>query len=162
MRNGFYTASGIAFLGDALDTGVVEAPADGKVSWTAHADLAEAAAIVLSEPGRFEGPTPPLTGSEALDLADLAAVVSDVQGRPVRREVLTDDDLRAKMAARGAPARAADLALLFYRASRAGEFCRRGPHAGGAAGSPPDQSARPTGGTSSLGGEINFPLSSLT
>ncbi len=130
LRNGFYAASGVNFLGDGLKTGVVEAPADGKVSWTAHADLAEAAAIVLTQEGRFEGATPPLTGAEALDFADLAALASEVLGRPVRREILSDDALRARMAARGAPARAADLTLLFYRASRAGEFAAVDPTLG--------------------------------
>lgn len=41
LRNGFYAASGLMLMGDALTTGLLEAPADGKVSWTAHADLAE-------------------------------------------------------------------------------------------------------------------------
>lgn len=119
LRNGFYASSGITFLGDAGTTGVLEAPEDGAVSWTAHADLAAAAAAVLAEEGRFDGPTPPLTGAEALDLAGLAA---EVLGRPVRRQLLTDDELRARMAARGAPAHAADIVLGFYEASRRGEF----------------------------------------
>ena len=83
LRHGFYAASGVMLMGDALKTGAVEAPADGKVSWTAHADLAEAAAIVLAGEGQFDGPTPPLTGSQALDLADLAAIASDVTGQKV-------------------------------------------------------------------------------
>ena len=127
LRNGFYAASGIAFMGDALQTGVLDAPADGAVSWTAHADLAEAAAVVLADEGRYDGPTPPLTGPEALDFADLAALASDVRGRPVRREVIADDELRARMAARGAPPHAAEIALGFYVASRAGEFARVDP-----------------------------------
>ena len=73
LRNGFYASSGRMLLGQAFETGELAAPADGPVSWTAHDDLAEAAAIVLTDEGRFEGPTPPLTGSAALDLAGLAA-----------------------------------------------------------------------------------------
>ncbi|WP_436850443.1 hypothetical protein [Streptomyces griseoloalbus] len=42
----------------ALETGRLVAPADGPVSWTAHADLAEAAAVVLAVEGGFEGATP--------------------------------------------------------------------------------------------------------
>jgi NAD(P)H dehydrogenase (quinone) len=122
LRNGFYAASGLALVGDALETGVIEAPADGKVSWTAHADLAEAAAIILANEARFDGPTPPLTGSQALDLSDLAAIASKLMGRPVHRHTLTDEDLRARMAARGAPDRAARIVLGLYIASRRGEF----------------------------------------
>jgi len=121
LRNGFYASSGIALLGDALQTGLVEAPSDGKVSWTAHADLAEIAAIVLANEGRFEGPTPPLTASAALDLSDLAAIASELFGKAVRREMITDEALEARLTARGA-GRAASIVLGLYRASRNGEF----------------------------------------
>ena len=122
LRNGFYAASGLALMGDALETGVIEAPSDGKVSWTAHADLAEAAAIILANEGSFDGPTPPLTGSQALDLSDFAAIASKLSGRAVHRQTIPDEELRAKMAARGAPDRAANIVLGLYRASRSGEF----------------------------------------
>lgn len=127
LRNGFYGSSGISFLGDVPTTGVLAAPEDGKVSWTAHTDLAETAAAVLAGVERFDGPTPPLTGSEALDLADLAGIVSELQERPVRRETIPDEELRTRMAARGAPPQIVDIALGFYRASRAGEFAAVDP-----------------------------------
>lgn len=122
LRNGFYATSGIMLLGNAKSTGLVEAPEDGKVSWTAHADLAEAAAAVLAKEGSFDGPTPPLTGSEALDLSDLAEAASRVWGRPVRRTRITDDELRTRMTKRGLPAIVGEISVGLYRASRAGEF----------------------------------------
>ena len=121
LRNGFYASSGLMSMGNALDTGLLEAPADGKVAWAAHADLAEAAAILLASPGRYEGPTPPLTGSQALDLADLAAIATEL-GRPVRRTVFADEELGAKLEARGMPAGAARFMLGNAIASRGGEF----------------------------------------
>ncbi|MEO5580818.1 MAG: NAD(P)H-binding protein [Gemmatimonadaceae bacterium] len=127
LRNGFYAASGIALMGDALQTGVLEAPEDGKVSWTAHADLAEAAAIILADEGSYDGPTPPLTSSESLDLADMASMASELMDRPVRRVTITDDELRTRMSVRGAPGRAADTVLGLYVASRAGEFANVDP-----------------------------------
>ncbi len=127
LRHGFYAASGIALMGEALKTGVLEAPADGKVSWTAHADLAEAAAVIMAHEGRYDGPTPPLTGAEALDLADLAAIASALLQRLVHRRTIGDEDLRAKMAARGAPSSAAEIALGLYAASRNGEFASIDP-----------------------------------
>jgi len=81
-----------------------------------------AGAIVLADEGRWEGATPPLTGAEALDLGDLAALAADILGRPIARAEISDDDLRARVLARGAPAPAADIAVGLYRASRAGEF----------------------------------------
>ena len=127
LRNGFYGASGIAMMGDAFDTGLLEVPADGPVSWTAHADLAEASAIILATPGMYEGPTPPLTGAAALDFTSLAALTSEARGTPVRRTIITDDALRAKMAARGAPARTVDTVLGFFIASRNCEFAAVDP-----------------------------------
>jgi NAD(P)H dehydrogenase (quinone) len=122
LRHGFYTQSGIMLIGDALETGVIVAPADGKVSWTAHADLAEADAIVLANEGRYDGPTPPLTGSQALDLADFADIASELQAKTVQRQIVTDEDFRAKLMARGMPASSTDMILGLYIASRHGEF----------------------------------------
>jgi NAD(P)H dehydrogenase (quinone) len=129
LRNGFYTASGRMLLGQAFETGELAAPADGPVSWTAHDDLAEAAAIVLTDEGRFEGPTPPLTGSAALDLAALAA---EVLGRPIRRTVLTDAQYREAL-----PEPVAEMLLSLFAASRAGEFAAVDPTLGELLGRPP-------------------------
>jgi NAD(P)H dehydrogenase (quinone) len=138
LRHGFYAASGIALMGNALETGIIEVPADGKVSWTAHADLAEAAAIIMADAGRFDGPTPPLTGSQALDFAEMAVIASDVTGRPIRRSVVADNDLRERMAARGLPDRVADIALGLYVASRNGEFAAVDPTLAQLLGRPPE------------------------
>ena len=129
LRNGFYTSSGGMLLGQALETGELAAPADGPVSWTAHDDLAEAAAIVLTDEGRFEGPTPPLTGSAALDLAALAA---EVLGRPIRRTILTDAQYREAL-----PEPVAAMLLGLFAASRAGEFATVVPTLGELLGRPP-------------------------
>ena len=129
LRNGFYTSSGRMLLGQAFETGELAAPADGPVSWTAHDDLAEAAAIVLTDEGRFEGPTPPLTGSAALDLAGLAA---EVIGRPIRRTVLTDAQYREAL-----PEPVAEMLLGLFAASRAGEFAAVDPTLGELLGRPP-------------------------
>ena len=129
LRNGFYTSSGGMLLGQALETGELAAPADGPVSWTAHDDLAEAAAIVLTDEGRFEGPTPPLTGSAALDLAGLAA---EALGRPIRRTVLTDAQYREAL-----PEPVAEMLLGLFAASRAGEFAAVDPILGELLGRPP-------------------------
>ena len=125
LRNGFYAASGVALLGDLQRD--VEAPADSKVCWTAHADLAEAAAVILASEGRYDGPTPPLTASDALDLEDLTAIASDLARQPMRRLVVSDDAMRAKLVARGLPPQVVRIALGLYQASRAGEFATVDP-----------------------------------
>lgn len=122
LRNGFYATNGIMLMGDALQTGRLIAPQDGPVSWTAHADLAEAAAIALTDEGRLDGLTPPLTASEALDLAGIAAIASELTGRPITRVTVTDEEWRAGLVSHGVPERQADMFLGLFLASRQGEF----------------------------------------
>jgi len=126
LRNGFYASTAQLFVGRALDSGTLVAPADGPVSWTTHADLAEAAVRVLLD-GGFDGPTPALTGSEALDLADVAGIAAELTGRPLARAVSHDADFRAGLVARGTPDDVADLFLGMFAASRAGEFATVDP-----------------------------------
>ncbi|RKH18017.1 SDR family oxidoreductase [Corallococcus sp. CA047B] len=127
LRNGFYAASAMFLLGKGLQTGVFEAPPDGKVSWTPHADLAEAAAVILANEGRYEGPTPPLTAAQALDFNALCDLASSVLGRPLRRSTVSEDEMRTKLAASGMPAHVIAISLGLYRASHDGEFAATDP-----------------------------------
>ena len=137
LRNGFYAASGLQLMGRALETGALHAPEDGPVSWTDHADLAEAIAIILSEEGRFNGATPPLTAPEALDMADLAQIASELTGREIKRIVVSDDAYRASLVSHGVPEHTAELLVGLFRASRAGAFAAVDPTLGQLLGRPP-------------------------
>lgn len=137
LRNGFYASSLVFFLGDVLTTGEVVAPEDGPVSWTAHADLAEAAAIALTEDGALDGVTAPLTGTKALDLAQVATVLSELTGRTITRRVVDDEQWRATAVAGGMPEAAAEFTLGMYRAARQGEFAVTDPTLGALIGRPP-------------------------
>jgi NAD(P)H dehydrogenase (quinone) len=130
LRNGYYTSSLQFHLGRAAQNGELVAPADGPVSWTTRADLAEAAAVILASEGRFEGPTPPLTATRAVDLQEVAATLSEVSGRPVRRVVVDDEDWVAGLVERGTPEPVARLLLGSYHASRRGEFAVTDPTLG--------------------------------
>lgn len=122
LRNGFYASSAVQFLGHGMDSGQVVLPADGPVSWTAHADLAEAAAVILADEGRFEGPTPPLAAAQSLTFADLADLATAVTGRTITRTAAPDARFRDELVGNGVPADAADQLLGIFAAARAGEF----------------------------------------
>ncbi|XVS61138.1 SDR family oxidoreductase [Actinosynnema sp. CA-299493] len=126
LRNGFYASSAVMLLGGAVESGELAAPEDGPVSWTSHDDLAEAAAIALTE-DVFDGVTPPLTGPAAIDLAGVAAIASEVTGRQIRRVVVSDDDYRAGLLAHGLPGHVADLLVGMFAASRQGQFAEVDP-----------------------------------
>jgi NAD(P)H dehydrogenase (quinone) len=127
LRNGFYASSLPFWIGDAVQTGQLTAPADGPVSWTAHDDLAEAAAIAVAEDGVLDGVTAPLTAPDALDLEAVAGILGELTGRRVARVVVDDDEWRAAVIGRGMPPQAADFTLGMYRAARRGEFAVTDP-----------------------------------
>ncbi|HWK26149.1 MAG TPA: SDR family oxidoreductase [Solirubrobacter sp.] len=122
LRNGFYAVTAARFAAGALNDGALALPADGPVSWTTQSDLAEAAAIVLTDEGRFDGPTPPLTAADAHTLDDLAALLSQQTGREIARTALSDADYKANLLAGGMPEPFADFTLGMFAAMRAGDF----------------------------------------
>jgi uncharacterized protein YbjT (DUF2867 family) len=136
LRNGFYATTIPFILGQALTTGEIVAPADGPVSWTTPPDLAESAAIILADPGRFDGPTPPLTAPDAIGLDDVAEILTKLTGRTIRRTVADDDEWAAGLAAHGAPEALATMMLGMFRAARRGEFSATGPTLGDLLGRP--------------------------
>jgi NAD(P)H dehydrogenase (quinone) len=126
LRNGFYATTVPMLVRGGLQTGELAVPADGPVAWTAHADLAEAAAIALTDEA-FDGVTPPLTGPEAIDMAGVAAMVSQLTGREIRRVVVSDADYRAGLLAHGLPPAQADMLVGLFAASRNGDFAPADP-----------------------------------
>ena len=127
LRNGFYATSALHFLGHALETGTVALPADGPTAWTAHDDLAEAAAVILADEGRFDGPTPPLTGPQALSFGDIASIATELTGRAFTRTTVPDHEFSEQLVAGGVPAEMAGQLLSIFAASRAGEFATVDP-----------------------------------
>ncbi|MGH3375942.1 MAG: SDR family NAD(P)-dependent oxidoreductase, partial [Actinoallomurus sp.] len=126
LRNGFYAGTVPLLLGPALETGELVVPADGPVSWTTHDDLAEAAAIILADEGRFDGATPPLTAPDALDFDDIAGVLTELTGRTIHRVVAGDDEWVAGLIGHGVPEGQATMLLGMFHASRRGEFAATG------------------------------------
>ncbi|MFE6286646.1 SDR family oxidoreductase [Streptomyces sp. NPDC057877] len=127
LRNGFYAASATQFLDRATEDGEVLLPADGPVSWTAHADLADATAAILADEGRFDGPTPPLTAARALTFDEIADLAGEITGHTLKRITVADDRFRERLTGHGVPAEAADQLLGVFTAARAGEFAAVNP-----------------------------------
>ena len=137
LRHGFYASTVPMLVGKAAETGTFAAPEDGKVSWTTHADLAEADARITIDEKSFDGPTPPLTASDALDLTDVAAMLSSIFQRSVTRKLLSDQEQQSQLIAMGLPAGAIAISMSFYKAARAGEFASTSSALGSIIGRPP-------------------------
>lgn len=113
----FYTGAGRTSLVDARDVGA-------------------AAAAVLCETGH-EGRAPLLTGPEALDHDEIAAILSQVTGREVRYTARSHDDTRAALRAAGLAEAAIEASLARFREVEAGAFAAISPALGEILGRPP-------------------------
>jgi uncharacterized protein YbjT (DUF2867 family) len=99
---------------------IATATGEGRVGFIDADDIAAAAAELLlaADPpnDRFT-----LTGPQALSYAQVAEIISEVCGRPVRHVNLTDDELTKRWVAAGLPERLARLAVAVDLAIRDGE-----------------------------------------
>jgi len=103
------------------------ASGDGRVSWVSSRDLAEVAAAVLLEPAAHRGQTYRLTGPEPLSCPDVAAILSEIVGRPIRYVDLPPDQLRASLIERGIPAPFADGLVTLEAVKASGELAAVSP-----------------------------------
>lgn len=120
LRDNFY-AEVIPLFADA--DGAIRGPAGaGRVAPVSRRDVADVAALVLGDPPTHAGRSYDLTGPEALSLDEIAAVLSDVTGRPHRFVDETLEEARASRAHYGAPDWLVDAWISTYTAIRDGEL----------------------------------------
>lgn len=127
LRHGFYAASALAMNAQGFAEGTLTGPEDGQVAWTTHDDLAEVDARLLAGAEVIDGATPPLTGADALDLAGLARLASEVTGRDIEREVISEEEMERRARQSGVSDGAIAIMTGYFRAARAGEFARTDP-----------------------------------
>lgn len=118
LRDNFYAD----FLPDLVGAdGAIRGPAgDGKAAVVARADVARTAAAILREPERHLGATYELTGPEALSLAEVAQILSNVGPHPVTYVDETVQEAYASRASYGAPQWQLDAWVSTYQAIAAG------------------------------------------
>lgn len=104
LRNGWYLENYTENLGAALAHGVIlGAAGGGRVAAAARRDFAEAAAAVLLGDGHV-GKAYELAGDASFSMAELAAVVADLAGKPVAYQDLPEAGYRDALASFGLPA----------------------------------------------------------
>ena len=126
LRNPMYAGNLDSFVAGALEKGVLAMPAAaGKVCYATHDDLAEATARVALE-GGHEGKVYELTGTEPVNTADIAAILSELTGRSITGADIPLDHFSAFLGTLGLDAAtSADLTSI-YAAAAAGEYAK--PH----------------------------------
>jgi uncharacterized protein YbjT (DUF2867 family) len=101
------------------DQGAIYEPAgDGKSSFVDTRDIAAVVVKALTEKGH-EGKAYPLTGPEALDRSEVASIIAQAAGKPVRYVPVDDAALRQAMA--GAPPVLVELMSTLFGYVRAGQ-----------------------------------------
>ncbi len=102
LRMSWYTEALLSALPNVLKSGQWYSSAGaGRVSYVTREDCARAAAGALLLPAANRTYT--VTGPEALTIAELAAIASDVTGKPVAAVDVTDEQLAAGARAGGVP-----------------------------------------------------------
>jgi NAD(P)H dehydrogenase (quinone) len=104
LRNGWYSENYLMGAPAALEHGVILGCAGaGKIASAARVDFAEAAAAVLTKPNQA-GRIYELAGDQAYSLAQFAGYLSEVSGKPVVYNNLTEADYAAALEQFGLPA----------------------------------------------------------
>ncbi|MFI5953836.1 SDR family oxidoreductase [Cryptosporangium sp. NPDC051539] len=110
------------YLGDdPFESGVRVPAGDGKVGWASREDLAEAQAVVLTDPGH-EGRTYALHGGPAVSFSEVTEILSEIRGTAVQYLPLSDEEYLADLVAGGLPGPAAEFVLSWFHAINGGEW----------------------------------------
>jgi NAD(P)H dehydrogenase (quinone) len=97
LRNSLYAEFQVAEAVRALTSGtLVHNRGDGRVAYVSREDCAAAAAAVLTTPGH-DRVAYDITGPEPLGAAELAALYTELSGRPIEIAEVDDETLRAGM-----------------------------------------------------------------
>ncbi len=122
LRNNIYAEILLGSLGQAMQTGqLFSAAAQGKTAYVTREDCARAAAAALAS--SFNGRrTLDITGPEALSQADLAALATQIAGKPITYVPLELEQLIQGMVGAGLPQPIAETYASIDTAMAQGQF----------------------------------------
>ena len=122
LRNNIYAEILLGSLGQAMQTGqLFSAAAQGKTAYVTREDCAKAAAAALAS--SFNGRrTLDITGPEALSQADLAALATQIAGKPITYVPLELEQLIQGMVGAGLPQTIAETYASIDTAMAQGQF----------------------------------------
>ncbi len=107
LRNSIYTQLALVGLDVMLATGLLlDNTGDGAISYVTREDCAAVAATVLAR-GGYQGQALEVTGPEALTVAEIAALISEVTRVTVRYVPISDEMTVTGLVAHGMPERTA-------------------------------------------------------
>ncbi|MFT4077345.1 MAG: SDR family oxidoreductase [Asticcacaulis sp.] len=121
LRDAWYQENLLMNLPGAFASGTLYTSAgEGRQSHVSHADVARSAAAALSKPSTNEILT--LTGPELLTTKQIAALASEIVGKPLAVVDLSDEQLAGGMKAAGLPEAIIPMLVSFDTNTREGGF----------------------------------------
>ena len=140
LRNGIYADLTAQGLTQSIAAGQhVYNSGDGRTSYVARTDCAAVAAVVVSEDGHANQAYD-VTGPEALSGADLAALASELSGKPVEAVAVDDETYVGILVEHaGLPEPVAQFIASFGRAGREGQLATVSNAVEELTGSPPQR-----------------------
>lgn len=121
LRNNLYTENLIGSLQTALATGVLANTAEGgKAAYVTRLDCARAAAAALRA-DTSESRVLDISGPQAYDAADIAAIASELTGRPIQAVNLPQAEYKQALLGAGLPEFVANLLISFDQAIAKGD-----------------------------------------
>lgn len=122
FRNGWYQENLFMALPHAIASGQWYTSAgDGRIAHGARDDMAAAIAAGLAS-GATESTTYTLTGPQAYTVAEIAALVTEVTGKPIEVVQLSDEALTGGLKAAGVPEGFAPVIVSFDTNTRSGRI----------------------------------------
>ncbi len=123
LRPGFFAQNlADAYRTDIVEDGRIYLPAgDGRAAFIDARDIGEVAAVVLADRGAHRGAGYTLTGPEALDFDQVAAVLSDELGRPITYQPATVLGYARHLRRRGLPVAQILVQTLLHTGLRRGQ-----------------------------------------
>jgi NAD(P)H dehydrogenase (quinone) len=120
LRNAFYAEYQVPVGAQAIATGqLVHNNGDGRIAYVSREDCAAAAAAILTTDGHGDKAYD-ITGPEPLSQRDVAALLSEVSGRPVEAVAVDDEAFIQGLTASGMPEPVARELASYGRAIREG------------------------------------------
>jgi NAD(P)H dehydrogenase (quinone) len=121
LRHAFYAEYQVPSGAQAIATGqLVHNSGDGRIAYVSREDCAAAAAVLTTE--GHEDKAYDITGPEPLSQDDVAALLSEVSGRPVEAVAVDDEAFIQGLSASGMPEPAAREIASYGRAIREGHI----------------------------------------
>jgi len=128
LKHTLYTDMLPIFIGDkVLETGVIFQPAGGgKVTFATRADMAEAAANILTSQGH-ENKEYEIAGSKAWSYQEIAGIISEITGKSINYISPTQEAFRQELTKAGVPDHYIGLFAGFGEGIKQGEFDQTDP-----------------------------------